>query len=194
MQQSGTKRRGRPPKPEQERKRGYLAFRARDHLRDDLRRRAEREGRSISEEIEHRLERSLYEEELFGDAVHVRLVVQNIGRIFHELELLTGRRAFGPHGDPWLHQQAWEALSRWFAATRPAGEIQAPSALSDAYEPRPPDTLISALGDLVMTAELGELLATWQARRSMTITEPGSEYLWRSGRARRAAQRKGGDQ
>jgi hypothetical protein len=52
------KRRGRPAKPEGERKRGNLTFRTRDVLRKWLADAAAQSGRSTSEEIEYRLERS----------------------------------------------------------------------------------------------------------------------------------------
>src|SRR5262249_50639139 len=52
------RKRGRPPLPKAERKRGVLGFRARDDLRQWLTDDAKLSGRSVSEEIEHRLEQS----------------------------------------------------------------------------------------------------------------------------------------
>ena len=52
------RKRGRPPLPKAERKRGVLGFRARDDLRQWLTDAAKLSGRSVSEEIEHRLEQS----------------------------------------------------------------------------------------------------------------------------------------
>lgn len=52
------KRRGRPPKPEADRKGSNLTFRTRGDLRDQLAAASEASGRSISEEIEDRLARS----------------------------------------------------------------------------------------------------------------------------------------
>src|ERR1700747_3098674 len=117
--------RGRPPKPEHERRRGNLTFRVRDHLRLDLERIAAEEGRSISEVIEHRLERSFIEDLiLYGEhgPPHIRHPVKMIARVLSSLEMLTARKAFGPDGDPWLHEQAWKAVRFWFAATRPPGK------------------------------------------------------------------------
>jgi hypothetical protein len=127
MPQQGTKRRGRPPKPTEERKRGYLAFRARDRLRDTIRQAADREGRSISEEIEHRLERTFQEELLLGDSVHVRLICQNVSNSLRTLEMVTGLRAFGPNADRWMHQQVENAFADWLDCTRPKGEFRAPA-------------------------------------------------------------------
>src|SRR5947209_2482456 len=52
------KRIGRPPKPAKERKSVNFTFRSRGELREQLRRAAEVSGRSISEEIEYRLDQS----------------------------------------------------------------------------------------------------------------------------------------
>jgi hypothetical protein len=50
------KRRGRPPIAEEERKAGNLTFRTRGSLRAQLEEAAQQSGRSVSEEIEHRLQ------------------------------------------------------------------------------------------------------------------------------------------
>lgn len=59
MTSSEVRKRGGQPKPPEERKRNNLTFRARDELREQIRVSAEAAGRSVSEEIEHRLELSL---------------------------------------------------------------------------------------------------------------------------------------
>ncbi|MET3694583.1 Arc family DNA-binding protein [Methylobacterium goesingense] len=59
MASSEGRKRGGQPKPPEERKRNNLTFRARDELREQIRISAEASGRSVSEEIEHRLELSL---------------------------------------------------------------------------------------------------------------------------------------
>lgn len=61
-------RRGGQRKPAAVRKRNNLTFRTRDQLRDQLERAAAKTGRSISEEVEHRLTLSLFGEDIvFGD-------------------------------------------------------------------------------------------------------------------------------
>jgi len=63
------KRRGRPPLPDSERKTGAnLTFRARSGLRDKLMTEVQKSDRSLSEEIERRIERSFEWEEMFGEA------------------------------------------------------------------------------------------------------------------------------
>ena len=57
------RRRGGQRKPAAVRKRNNLTFRTRDQLRDQLERAAATTGRSISEEIEHRLTMSLFGED-----------------------------------------------------------------------------------------------------------------------------------
>jgi hypothetical protein len=64
-EKSSTKRRlGRPPKPKEELKSRNLTFRAREKLRDSLQQAAHENGRSISEEIEYRLESTFKEQEV----------------------------------------------------------------------------------------------------------------------------------
>ena len=52
------KRIGRPPKPPKNRKSVNFTFRSREEMREQLRVAADRSGRSISEEIEYRLNQS----------------------------------------------------------------------------------------------------------------------------------------
>lgn len=52
------KRRGRPPKPAEERKGSNLTFRTRSDFRDRLEQAAAQSGRSVTEEVELRVERS----------------------------------------------------------------------------------------------------------------------------------------
>jgi hypothetical protein len=56
--------RGRPPKDEPERKSDHISFRARPGLRARLIAAAEKSERTVSQEIEHRLERSFERDEL----------------------------------------------------------------------------------------------------------------------------------
>jgi hypothetical protein len=157
MDQSKRKR-GRPPKPEGERRRGNLTFRVRAHLRYLLQLRADRSGRSLSEEIEYRLERSLAEEVLlYGiqDPMIFLNAVNAITIVLASLERQTGRKAFGPDGDPWLHEQAWSALSTWFAATRPPGDAVPPVRLARSpYRKTVPKSVINVLGSIAMERKL----------------------------------------
>lgn len=58
MTNDAPKRRGRPPIAEEDRKTGNLTFRTRGGLRTQLEEAAQQSGRSVSEEIEHRLQLS----------------------------------------------------------------------------------------------------------------------------------------
>lgn len=66
MVEAKKKGRGRPPKPAQQRKRNNVTIRMRDALKSSIEHAASAHQRSLSEEIEARLERSLAEEDLFG--------------------------------------------------------------------------------------------------------------------------------
>jgi len=60
------KRIGRPPKAKEDRKAVNFTFRSRGQMRERLQAAAIASGRSISEEIEHRLDESFRTEELYG--------------------------------------------------------------------------------------------------------------------------------
>ena len=66
------KRIGRPPKPAKNRKSVNFTFRSREEMREQLRAAAAVSGRSISEEIEYRLNQS-FQKELFLEAVRAVL-------------------------------------------------------------------------------------------------------------------------
>jgi hypothetical protein len=67
MTQEPKRRRGGQRKPAAERKRNNLTFRVRDQLRADLEQAAAANQRSVSEEIEHRIERSFVVDATLGD-------------------------------------------------------------------------------------------------------------------------------
>ncbi len=75
------KRIGRPPKPAKERKSVNFTFRSRGELREQLRRAAEVSGRSISEEIEYRLDQS------FRDEYMAETAVKAMAKYFEEKEV-----------------------------------------------------------------------------------------------------------
>ena len=61
------RRRGGQAKPARERKRNNLTFRARDQLKADLEKAAAANNRSVSEQIEHYIERAIEWERVLGD-------------------------------------------------------------------------------------------------------------------------------
>ena len=63
------KRVGRPALPEADRKSRNFTFRSRGDLREHLERAAQKAGRSISEEIENRLERSFLDQAAYDRAI-----------------------------------------------------------------------------------------------------------------------------
>ena len=75
------KRIGRPPKPVKQRKSVNFTFRSRGEMREQLGRADEVSGRSISEEIERRLEASFHEERM------ARAVAKAILEYFGEQEV-----------------------------------------------------------------------------------------------------------
>ena len=68
---TATKKRGRPPKPEAERRRNNLTIRIRDELRRSLEEVAALSRRSLSEEAEARLERSMAQAQLVPEVLEL---------------------------------------------------------------------------------------------------------------------------
>jgi hypothetical protein len=142
---------GRPRKPPAKVRRATFKFRVTDRLRDQLAGAAGAEGRSISEEIEHRLARTFREDALLGGSLHLRMMAQDVGNVLCIFEMITGRRAFGPGADRWLHQQVENAFGDWFDRTRPPGQPQVPEAI----------TALGVGADFVAGAAFGDLAARW---------------------------------
>jgi predicted HicB family RNase H-like nuclease len=80
------KRIGRPPKAEEDRKAVNFTFRSRGQMRERLQAAAIAVGRSISEEIEFRLERSFWQEEIEKLTEAVKLQVTLSERLRSLLE------------------------------------------------------------------------------------------------------------
>lgn len=93
VQKAGTaapKRRGRPPLPADQRKRASINTRLRPPLKERLEARAAEHGRSLSEEIESRLEQSEQIYESFGGYDTYRFM-QLLGGTIFEIEQTTGK-------------------------------------------------------------------------------------------------------
>jgi hypothetical protein len=131
--------RGRPPKPEADRKSHYVSFRARSALRKRLATAAEESERSISEEIEHRLEHSFLRADLLA-AVLGRGDVADFLRVMISAFLEAGSTAAKIVGVPennWLNNpfafdQAAKTLNFVLEAGRPPGYPKLSDA--EAYE------------------------------------------------------------
>ncbi len=125
MAASTTKRkRGRPRKPDSEKRRNNVTFRMRDSVKKRLQESAANAGRSLSEENEYHLERALLEEETFG------------GRQFHALfgllgnaavliEQQTGKAYFEDYYTYVAVRAAWQRLIDDFGPSPPAENIVA---------------------------------------------------------------------
>lgn len=84
MNDDAPKRRGRPPIAQEDRKAGNLTFRTRANLREQLEEAAQQSGRSVSEEIEHRLQtsfdRNAVAMQVYGS--HGTDLIKALGQIF----------------------------------------------------------------------------------------------------------------
>jgi hypothetical protein len=132
--------RGRPTKPEAERKRGIFAMRMRDEMRAELGRRAAANGRSASEEAE-----ALFELVLSGQGPLDQLLelafgresaalLQIIGRLMRDYATaadLAARRRNDPAGgwlaSPYAADKLKAAIDNLLAAARPEGKAVEPA-------------------------------------------------------------------
>lgn len=131
MAKTSKRGRGRPPKPVAARKRNNLTIRLRDQTKAAIEKQAADNQRSLSEEAEHRLERSFdFDAELGGQrtAALIKTIARAMNATGSEAALLaTGRRV----GDGWLshpysYDQAVRAVVEVLKIFRPPGEIVLP--------------------------------------------------------------------
>lgn len=80
---------GRPPKPPEERRRSHFTFRTTDKLREQLRNAAAVSGRSISEEIEQRLEQSFRDQYIAEVAANAAMRVYEERQVAKEVTAKT---------------------------------------------------------------------------------------------------------
>jgi len=85
------RKRGRPPLPKSERKLSALGFRPTPGLRSMLNKAAERNGRSVGQEVQSRLERSFQEEDALGGA-ELHDFLKMLGSAARVIEARTGKR------------------------------------------------------------------------------------------------------
>jgi hypothetical protein len=102
--QEQPKRRGRPPKYAGEGKRQNFSFRIRDAVRERLVKTVDETGRSLSEEIEWRIERSYEWEDAYRDAQHMKqsMLAEAKAQI---AEMLAGNLR------PALHAAGWPKMA-----------------------------------------------------------------------------------
>ena len=174
-----------------------VSFRPGDRLRADLTSAAQEKSRPLGQEITERLTHSFgVEIDLFHEPAphYLRRAAEQLMTTLFNLERITGRRVFGPQGDPWLHRQAWQAFATWFAATRPPGTAVPPA--PDQRIGEEPQWL--GADEMAMQLSLDELRNLPEAWRSAAAApaadrgSPGKPPARRRPRRRRTAQG-GGD-
>jgi plasmid stability protein len=131
--------RGRPAKPEGERKRGILAMRIRDEMKATLSRRAAANRRSVSEEAEALLEQALQTPAVLDQALDLAFgrqvsgLILALARLIREVSNYASfasidgpRPAINLFSDPYVFDQAVTGITRLLEAMRPEGEISIP--------------------------------------------------------------------
>jgi predicted transcriptional regulator len=123
---------GRPALSQSDRKNRNLTFRSRDDLRDRLDEAARQSQRSISEEIERRLERSFLDQQLMTSALELAYVQGPAGVLLAIGEVMkdAGERAnkastVSPFWwkDPFAYDKALRGAVEVLEFFRPAGEV-----------------------------------------------------------------------
>ena len=105
---------GRPPLPPGKRRGASMGFRPTPGIRGKLEEAAKANGRSMSHEVEARLERSFVE---FGKE-ETFLVARLLANAIHTIEAVTGKNWMD---DPEAHRQTQEACKNILDAFRPPG-------------------------------------------------------------------------
>lgn len=140
MVEKSKRGRGRPPKPASARKRNNVTIRLRDDTKHALERDAATNQRSLSEEIESRIERSRIDQDymaqmrqqLGGSASYALLMI--IGRVMHEAgshaAMFKGAKTAADvnawSGNAYAFDQAARAAITVLNALRPPGDATAP--------------------------------------------------------------------
>ena len=137
-----TKKRGRPPVAPELRKRNNVTIRLRDQLKASLESDAQENGRSLSEEIEARLERSL-EEQREADRI-IQFVHDDFGgKQAYDYMSLLATFARGLFGDDWhtTPDQRRISLGAWHGLIdfreNPDAPLAARPVLFDLFYPDP---------------------------------------------------------
>src|SRR5687768_15799373 len=107
---TGRRQRGGQPKDPAERKRNNLTFRARDQLKASLAQQAKTNSRSLSEEIEHRLEMSFEWERGFRDVDAIVAEASEIAKkSLEEAAIRAGWQRVGSTTGPawWSGKEFW---------------------------------------------------------------------------------------
>ena len=122
--QAKRKKRGRPALPAAERKLSSMGFRPTPALRADLERAAEDNGRSVSQEIQSRLERSFLDEGALGGPELYELfrILAGTAKL---VEARTQKRWFDDWKTALAVQTAWKRLTIAFMPKVPAKQIVA---------------------------------------------------------------------
>jgi hypothetical protein len=119
--------RGRPPKPDEERKRGNLTMRLRDATRIALEESAAANQRSLSEECEARLEHSLRDQLLFDEAIDIECGHGTAGIVALLREIIKRIASVSVRGAAWMNHpvifdQAVKAIDLALETLRPPGD------------------------------------------------------------------------
>jgi Arc-like DNA binding domain len=138
------KRIGRPPKAKEDRKAVNFTFRSRDQMRERLEAAAAASGRSISEEIEYRLNQSFDEERLSAAFLGGNDTAKALQLIANAMRLETA----AGDGTPWSKDQRKAEAVQTAATLLIAGSAGLPVV--------PPTTVVTELGD---PSERGRKLA-----------------------------------
>ena len=130
------RKRGRPPKPVSALRRNNVTIRFRDQTKQMLQESAAKNGRSLSEEIEARIERSSADddyfrrmrEELGGAEAYALLMI--IGRVMHRVgptaAMMDKKDPRTWSSNPFAYDQVVKGVMTVLDAMRPPGEVKTP--------------------------------------------------------------------
>ncbi len=154
-------RSGRRAMPAEKRKRNNLTFRTRDDLKRLLEVGAEKAGRSLSEEIEVRLERSFQQEADSGGRELQGLLRQMVGAA-EIIQERTGKTAFDDWRTGLAVRRAWKQLMLGQLCPPPDEMIAELERLSDAVPDKPERPVAPPRGGLLVRSATDEEWEAWR--------------------------------
>jgi hypothetical protein len=167
-QQIGAKQRGRPSE-RGEAKRAAIAVRTTPTIKDQLARSAEAKGRSITQEVEARVEQSFELDELMGSSSTKALMIE-LARQISRAEAATGKDWFD---DPTTHRAAMLLIEHALRSARPVPQNYAQAQQLQV------EHAMAAKRWATLTVFLRDCGVLRDSRKSLAImADPDSKPLW----------------
>jgi hypothetical protein len=166
---------GRKPKGPIPGNTGWLQARIREDLRSQLEQAAARNGRSLSQEAQFRLAESFSlptELQRKWGPPDVRVLARLVSLVVRSVHVQVGAHPFSDAGDlawyrnPFTHVAVAAAIAELLAHQRPAGPVEAPSAVKEFAKRSPQQATPEGIGQMCAMGVLNQLATAEPAPKS----------------------------